>query len=182
MIRIDPALLKGERCSATSGDGSRSASGREAFAGSDAHAVPSQVFLLRRSGGRPLRFAGMLLAAHEETSETGTTLAIRLYETIASTFVIEISHRDERKCAVPHAIAQEVSSPQEAAEIFKSFDPRRIVDASRLEAALRGEGTLESELGAIRKELEVIGQDYLALVHKAVGQAATTDDMLPGAA
>jgi hypothetical protein len=173
MIRIDPALFKGARHSAAPGMG--------VSAGSDADTVPSQGFLLRRSGERPLRFTGMLLAAHEETSETGARLAIRLYETTGSTFVIEINHHDERKCAVPHAIAREVSSPEEAADVFKSFDPRRIVDTSRLAAALRGEATLETELGAIRKALEVISRDYLTLVHKAVGQAATTDDILSGA-
>jgi hypothetical protein len=87
-------------------------------------AEPAERFLLRRSGGRPVSFSGMLMVEHSGAGIEGERChVIRLYETVAGTIVIEVVLGAGNDACLPHAIVAEVDSIDGARAFLASYDP-----------------------------------------------------------
>jgi hypothetical protein len=78
--------------------------------------APTKSYVLRRSGGKPLSFNGILLIEHvsREEDESLRRHAIRLYEIILATADDSI---------LAHAIATEVESLADAEAFLATYDP-----------------------------------------------------------
>jgi hypothetical protein len=133
---------------------------------------PAARFVLRRSGGRPLSFSGMLMLEHsDETTEDARRHTIRLYETTAGTVVIEIVLASLDEDRLPHSVTAEVGTLDEVEMFLSSYDPAAEAAAtcgSLLDQAVR----LETEAGRLRLDFD--------MCRKAVFAACAANDQDAG--
>jgi hypothetical protein len=137
--------------------------------------APEEVFVLRRSGRRPLRFAGMLMIEHAGVAaDGGRRHAIRIYETTSSSLVIEIALESESLGALAHIVTEEVDSMAAAEEFLRSYDP---AEQAALLIALHGIGTggVVAQAAALEREALRLRADFDS-VRAAVFAAAGADD------
>jgi hypothetical protein len=130
------------------------AGGWLAIRGQTEAAEPAKQFLLRRSGGRPARFSGMLMLEHAAAASQGERRhVIRLYETLSGTIVIEVVLEAGGDVGLPHSVAAEVDSLEEAEAFLTDYDPasEASVSTGPLAAqALR----LEAEAARLRTDFD----------------------------
>ncbi len=144
-----------------------------------AEAAPRRAFVIQRSGGRPARFDGMLMLAHETEAEPGRrSHAIRIYETEAGAFVVEIALTGKFGDILPHVAMAEVQTLEDAVDFLRSYDP---ASEARLIAApeARGAMGLAAQAAALAAEVDQLRQDY-SVARAAILAAAPTHNEISG--
>jgi hypothetical protein len=159
-VWISPELLAGGR--------------RAAPAAAAAVSAPEQAFVLRRSGLRPLRFAGMLMIEHAGRATEGERgHAIRIYETTSGSLVIEIALASASAESVAHIVTQEVDSMAAAEEFLRGYDPAG--QAALLTALPGGSRGVVAQAASLEREALRLRHDF-EVARAAVFAAAGADD------
>jgi hypothetical protein len=133
---------------------------------------PAEGFLLKRSGGRPVRFSGMLMMEHRGAAAGAERRhTIRLYETVAGTIVIEVVLAAGDGEGLPHSAISEVNDLEEAEAFLSAYDPA--AEASAVSGAFLAQAMrLEAEAGRLRADFDTC--------RKAVFAACATSDQEAG--
>jgi hypothetical protein len=149
--------------------------GRAASAPSDA--APLRAFVIQRSGGRPLRFDGMLMLSHE-ADPARRSHAIRLYERRSGGYVVEIALTAASGDIVPHVAMAEAETLEEAADFLRDYDP---ASEARLTVPhdARGAMGLAGQAAALAAEIDGLREDYTR-ARSAILAAALIDNEISG--
>ncbi|MGL4239971.1 MAG: hypothetical protein ACRCTI_02540 [Beijerinckiaceae bacterium] len=88
-------------------------------------AAPSERFVLRRSGARPLTFTGMLLLEHTARDRDAHERrhAIRVYETSGGRMIVAIELSLPSGEGIAHGVVAELETLQQAADFLDAYDP-----------------------------------------------------------
>jgi hypothetical protein len=143
--------------------------------------APVSRVVLRRSGQRPLSFEGMLLVGHvsDASDDSLRQHAIRLYETVAGFFVVEIALEAVDGSVLPHAVVEEVSTLAEAEAFLSAYDPAAQAPLTLDVVEEHGAFPLARMADALSREAARLRDDFetaRAAVFAAAGQS--TNDTL----
>jgi hypothetical protein len=142
-------------------------------------AAPAGAILLRRSGGRPIRFDGMLDHEHAEPADEGERgHTIRIYETNRDGFVIEIALAADDGLAPPHVLAAEVGSLVEAEGVLFGYDPAAQA-ALRLDLGAGRTTTIAADAARFEREAMRLRANFEAARAAVFGSIDQSDDDAP---
>jgi hypothetical protein len=128
--------------------------------------MPCGRIALRRSGGRPLVFQGMLLIEQTATDIEGAVRrhVIRVYETEGGAFVVEVTLAAGDGDGVPHTIAAEVSTLAEAEDFLRDYDPDdQAALTLTLDDPARDAFSIGEMAHALRNDADRLRQDFAIL-------------------
>jgi hypothetical protein len=133
-------------------------------------------YLLRRSGGRPVRFDGILLVEHLPDGSDGhegqRAHTARIYETTDQRIVVELVLSARDGSGIPHAKVEEVASLRDAQLFLELYDPSAQATFSLpLDIDVDG-AEMDRHVSALRADVEHLRSDY-DITRKAVFAAAT---------
>jgi hypothetical protein len=139
--------------------------------------APTEQFLVRRSGARPLSFTGMVLLNHENSdgNDADRRHAIRLYETTNGVFIVEIALFAVDGSITSHAVAEEVGSLTDAEAFLAQYDPSGQAPLALAVDDDMDVFTVATMADRVRTEAERLRMDF-ELARNAVFAAARLDD------
>jgi hypothetical protein len=116
---------------------------------------PFTRFLLRRSGGRPVCFSGMLMLEHRDEAQSGQRHhVLRLYETNVGSVVIELVLEPAAGEGLAHSVVAEVDDVAAAEAFLTDYDPAAeasVCAGSVAHQAIR----LEAECNRLRADFDL---------------------------